>query len=112
MLIVGLLSLLMAGDKLVPRLTLATSAIISSVLFHLNMTSSLPPLGYLTLADKFMVINYVALVAALISSILILYYSDKKHEVLISRTYRLALTTVPVGWAALQGLNFGLSLAL
>jgi hypothetical protein len=106
MVIVGLLALVMAADKLVPRLTLTTSAIISSVLFHINMTSSLPPVGYLTFADRFMIINYAALILALVSTLFLLYYSEKKNERMTSLTYRNALTILPIGWTALQGLNF------
>lgn len=46
--VVGLLSLVLSPDKIVPRLTLNTGSLTGAVLFHLNMTSSLPSTAYLT----------------------------------------------------------------
>lgn len=65
----GFLALLMGADKATPRLTLTTSSLVGAVLFHINMTSSMPPIGYLTFADRLMLINYVGLVAVLIVNV-------------------------------------------
>jgi hypothetical protein len=104
--VVGLLSLLLSPDKIIPRLTLNTGAFTSAVLFHLNMTSSLPPLGYLTLGDRFMIFNYLALTLVLISTLIALYYVDKKRQIAANRIHTLALIFVPLLWAGLQLLNF------
>ena len=104
--IVGLLSLVLSPDKIIPRLTLTTGAFTGAVLFHLNMTSSLPPLGYLTLGDRFMIFNYLALSLALVSTLIALYYVDKKRNEAAERVHRLALITVPVFWVVLEILNF------
>ncbi|HSW56977.1 MAG TPA: hypothetical protein VLH15_01085 [Dehalococcoidales bacterium] len=103
---VGLLSLLLSPDKIIPRLTLNTGAFTGAVLFHLNMTSSLPPLGYLTVGDRFMLINYLALTLSLISTLLALYYVDKKLQVKADRIHKLALAIVPLIWLGCQSLNF------
>jgi hypothetical protein len=103
--IVGLLSLVLSPDKIIPRLTLTTGAFTSAVLFHLNMTSSLPPLGYLTLGDRFMIFNYLALSLALISTLIALYYVDKKQSVAAERVHRLAVIVVPIFWIVVQILN-------
>ncbi len=104
--IVGLLSLVLSPDKIIPRLTLTTGAFTGAVLFHLNMTSSLPPLGYLTLGDRFMIFNYLALSLALISTLIALYYVDKKRNESADRVHRLALMVVPIFWVVLEALNF------
>jgi hypothetical protein len=104
--LVGLLSLFLSPDKIIPRLTLNTGAFTSAVLFHLNMTSSLPPLGYLTLGDRFMIFNYLALTLTLISTLLALYYVDKKRPSAADRVHTLALVLVPVLWIGLELLNF------
>jgi hypothetical protein len=104
--VVGLLSLLLSPDKIIPRLTLNTGAFTGAVLFHLNMTSSLPPLGYLTLGDRFMIFNYLALTLALISTLLALYYVDKKRTAAANRVHALALAFVPLLWIGLELLNF------
>ncbi len=103
--IVGLLSLLLSPDKIIPRLTLTTGAFTGAVLFHLNMTSSLPPLGYLTLADRFMIFNYLALTLALVSTLIALYYVDKKRNVAADRVHRLAIVVVPIFWIVTEILN-------
>ncbi len=73
----GFLALLMMGaDKATSRLTLTTSALVGSVLFHINMTSSMPPIGYLTFGDRFMMINYVGLVLVLMINVKVLTLSE------------------------------------
>jgi hypothetical protein len=104
--VVGLLSLVLSPDKIIPRLTLNTGAFTSAVLFHLNMTSSLPPLGYLTLGDRFMIFNYLALSLALISTLVALYFVDKKKNESAGRIHTIALIVVPVFWVILEVLNF------
>lgn len=101
-LLVGLLSLVLSPDKIIPRLTLSSASLTAIVLFHLNMTSSLPPLAYLTFGDRFMLFNYVALALATISTLVALYYVDKKRTVAADRIHNLALIIVPVVWLALQ----------
>lgn len=104
--IVGLLSLVLTPDKIVPRLTLNTGSLVGAVLFHLNMTSSLPPLGYLTFADRFMLINYVGLVLTLVSTLIALSHVDKKQNDKADKVHDVALVVVPTIWAALHLFNF------
>jgi hypothetical protein len=104
--IVGLLSLMLSPDKIIPRLTLNTGAFTGAVLFHLNMTSSLPPLGYLTLGDRFMIFNYLALSLTLVSTLVALHYVDKKQTAAADRIHRIALISVPIFWVVLEALNF------
>jgi hypothetical protein len=73
----GFLALLMGADKATPRLTLTTSALIGSVLFHINMTSSMPPIGYLTVADRIMLINYLGLAIVLIVNVKVMSLSEQ-----------------------------------
>ena len=102
----GLLSLVLSPDKIIPRLTLNTGALTGAVLFHLNLTSSLPPVGYLTFGDRFMLFNYVALAAALVSTLLALRYVDKKNTASAERVHKTAMGVVPALWIGLQALNF------
>jgi hypothetical protein len=104
--LVGLLSLMLTPDKIIPRLTLNTGAFTGAVLFHLNMTSSIPPLGYITYGDRFMLVNYLALALALMSTLLALYYVDKKRTAAAEHVYKRALIIVPLVWVGLHVLNF------
>jgi hypothetical protein len=104
--LMGLLSLVLTPDKIIPRLTLTAGALTGAVLFHLNMTSSLPPLGYITFGDRFMLINYVGLAMALVSTLGALAYVDRKQNDKANRIHRLALIIVPSVWVGAQLLNF------
>src|SRR5439155_8770778 len=53
-LIVSMVSLLVALDKLDSRIGLNTAMLLASVLYHINLSSQMPPAGYLTIADKVM----------------------------------------------------------
>lgn len=55
------------GDKLV----LGGTALLSSVAFHIYVTETLPPVGYLTIADKYMMSLYAFLVCALVGMIVV-----------------------------------------
>jgi hypothetical protein len=102
----GLLSILLTPDKIVPRLTLTAGALTGAVMFHLNMTSSLPPLGYITFGDRFMLINYVTIGLALISTLVALTAVDRKQDKKAKRVHDITLIVVPVTWLVLQAANF------
>ncbi|MBM3926186.1 MAG: hypothetical protein FJ320_09450 [SAR202 cluster bacterium] len=103
---VGMLALVLSPDKIIPRLTLTTGSFTSAVLFHLNLTSSIPPVGYLTFADRFMIFNYVTLAMVLASTLMALYYVDKKRPEAAQRVHHAALAAVPLVWLMLHALNF------
>ncbi len=68
MAMVGLLSLLLTPDKVLTRLSMNVSTLLGAVMFHINLTSSIPPVGYLTLADRVMITTYAGLLAVWVSS--------------------------------------------
>lgn len=70
------------------------------------MTSSLPPLSYLTFGDRFMIINYIALALTLISTLIALARVDKKQNDAANRIHNIALAVVPIIWIGLQVVNF------
>ncbi|MEM0475758.1 MAG: hypothetical protein QW343_03115 [Candidatus Norongarragalinales archaeon] len=95
--IVGLLALLIEErDKLWTRIGINTSALIAAVMFHLNVTSSIPPVGYLTFADKFMIVTYVVLVLSLLSSILMMMHAKRGDAQLEKKIYRISLVGLPL----------------
>ena len=95
--IVGLLALLIEErDKLWTRIGINTSALLAAVMFHLNVTSSIPPVGYLTFADKFMLITYVVLVLSLLSTILMMMHAKHNDAALEKKIYGISLYGVPL----------------
>jgi hypothetical protein len=104
--LVGLLALLLKPDKFAPRLGLNTSTLLGAVMFHLNVTSQIPPVGYLTFADKFMIVSYISLIACLISTIVLMRHTDKGDEASATRIYRLSLQTIPLLTLVLYAVTF------
>jgi len=82
--VVGLLALL-----------LKPSTLLGAVMFHLNVTSQIPPVGYLTFADRFMIVSYIILGACLGSTILLMRHTDAKDEASANRFYRSSLVVIP-----------------
>ncbi len=97
----GFLALFMIPSPPVPRVTISTGALLGSVVFHLNTTSSIPPVGYLTHADRLMLINYGALFACLASSVA-LAVAPEPAQMRIRRGF---LVLTPCIWLAAQALN-------
>lgn len=100
------LALFMRIDHLSQRISIATSALIASVVFHLNLTASIPPLGYVTFADMFMFINYLCLFLVLIEVIVITHYIETKHQPLAELINWYCAWGIPVVWLILQIINF------
>ena len=78
---VGMLSFLMKYDEIGERLALTSSTLVGAILYHLTLTASIPPVGYMTFADKFMLANYVILFAALAVTVrLMLFVNAEEHD--------------------------------
>jgi hypothetical protein len=102
---VGFLALLLGPDRVMQRLTVSTSALLGAVLFHLNMSSSIPPIGYLTFADRFMVANYVALTLSVASTVVLLHLIDKHSTEQANRVHLLTGVALPVLWILMEVVN-------
>lgn|SRR3989338_1185554 len=96
MVFVALLSLLLRADKVTTRLTLNISTLLAAVMFHVNLTSTIPPVGYLTFADKFMIATYLILIMVLFSGIMLMRHTELKEEVMAEKLYKYALFSIPV----------------
>jgi hypothetical protein len=84
------------------RLGVATSTLISAEVFHLNLTSSLPPLGYVTYADMFMLVNYVALLSVLIEVVMVTHFIETKHSKIARLLNKIFAILFPLVWLSLQ----------
>jgi hypothetical protein len=111
MVLVGFLSLLLAPDKVTTRLSLNISTLLGAVMFHVNLTASIPPVGYLTLADRIMIVTYVVLVVILFSGVALLRWAEREDKkALVLRVYHQALGLIPPLAVALYLLVFLLPL--
>ncbi len=86
--LVVLFSFLLDPDKISQRLTMAGSSLVASVMFHISITNQIPPLGYLTFADKFMILTYFVLLATFIINMVLLELLEQKKQDLVERVHR------------------------
>lgn len=88
-------TLLLKPKSAAGRLTAATGALMTIVMFHLSSTSSLPPLGYLTRLDKFMIATYLVYLVNILASVAIVRFDEAKKEKAATLTYLIAGGAVP-----------------
>jgi hypothetical protein len=94
-LIVTLVSLLIAIEKADARITMNTALLIAAVMFHLSIQASLPPVGYLTLADKIMVSTYIVIGTNLGLAVMLMRLVANKKEAMAHKLRARAFVAVP-----------------
>jgi hypothetical protein len=110
MIFVAGFTLLLKPKSAAGRLTAATGGLMTVVMFHLSATSSLPPLGYLTRMDKFMIATYVVYLFNILFAVAIVRFDEKKNEKMAELAYLAAGGAVP-GIALLAWLTVFLKVA-
>lgn len=100
------LALFIRVDHIQQRIGIATSTLVASVVFHLNLTASIPPLGYITFADMFMFVNYVCLLLVLAEVVLIMLFLDTKHQDTAKNVNKICSWAIPATWFTLQTIIF------
>lgn len=103
-LISGLLSYLLHYDAANNGIAVVTGALVGSVLFNINLTSTLPATGNLTAADLFMIVNYIALTVTLAIMIAVYVFKERGNIERARRLMHRARWIVPPTWIALQAL--------
>ncbi len=79
--LVMLSSFVLDPDKITTRLAMVGSALVASVMFHVSIANQIPPVGYLTFIDKFMVLTYFVILLSFGFNVFLLeLYEDKKEE--------------------------------
>lgn len=94
--LVSSLGLLLRVKSVTNRIGMGTAGLLSAVMFHISFTSSLPPLGYLTLADKYMLASYLVLVANIVAAVLMLIRDDRGDAAGADAIYSRALVVIPL----------------
>lgn len=87
------------------RVAIITSALVASVLYHLNFTSRVPPIGYLTFGDNFMIINYIVILISLAITIWIIRSDAPERQEAVKRVNRIEIYAIPALWIVLHILN-------
>ncbi len=86
--LVMLSSFFLDPDKITTRLTMVGSALIASVMFHISIANQIPPLGYLTFADKFMIMTYFILLLSFIMNVFMLELYERKKTELVNKIHK------------------------
>jgi hypothetical protein len=108
---VGLLALGLRADLGTQRLTVSTSALVAMVLFHVSVRAGLPPVGYFTFADRFVIISYVALAVIIVLAMMILNRLHSGDAAGAEHVRRVACWAVPTVWAGLEAITIAAMLA-
>ena len=96
---IALMATLMYGDVssvFENRILLSASLLIAAVLFQFSLDSSLPPLGYLTFADWFMITTYFVMAGGLVSGILVLNYHHRRDAAKLKKIHYYTTRLLPL----------------
>jgi len=77
---IAMLAFWMSPTNFAPRIGLAASTLLAAVAAHLSAANQLPPIGYLTLFDKLMIVVYALFLNNLLSMVLQMRLMDHKKE--------------------------------
>lgn len=84
---VMLSSFVLDPDKITTRLAMVGSALVASVMFHVSLANQLPPVGYLTFIDKFMVLTYFVILLSFVFNVFLLELHEEKREALVKKLH-------------------------
>ena len=96
---IALIAMLMYGKTssvLENRVLLTASCLVAAVLFQFSLDNNVPPLGYLTFADKFMIVTYSIIISALVIGIMELDCHHKKNSIRSQQIQFYAIRIMPV----------------
>ncbi len=87
-LLIMLSSFVLNPDKITTRLAMVGSALVASVMFHISVANQIPPIGYLTFIDKFMVLSYFVILLSFIFNVFLLELYERKKDELVAKLHR------------------------
>lgn len=87
--LVMLSSFVLDPDKLSTRMGMVGSALVASVMFHVSLTNQIPPVGYLTLADKFMILTYFILLMSFVLNVILMELTERQQKAKVEKFHRL-----------------------
>jgi len=86
--LIMLSSFVLDPDKITTRLAMVGSALVASVMFHVSLANQIPPVGYLTFIDKFMVLTYFIILLTFIFNVFLLELHEQKKEELLKKLHK------------------------
>ena len=80
MVIVVLLSFFIQNSEIENRIAAITSGLLGVIMFHASVAGQLPPIGYLTFADKVFLISYAIIIASLLITLFTMRMMKANNE--------------------------------
>ena len=84
---------------------MVSSGLVAAVMFHVSINNQIPPVGYLTFADKFMILTYFVLLLSFIIAIALLELQEQKKTALVEKLHKtteyLMFVLVPLAYVIL-----------
>ncbi len=96
-LLISLLGVFLPIDQISQRINLCVGALFSSVAYHVNIASGLPPVSYLTFVDKMMMGNYLLIFMNIFFCIAIFMANKNDYpnlERFLAKSIRIILPTI------------------
>jgi hypothetical protein len=85
--LIVLFSFIMDPDKLTTRIAMVSSGLLAAVMFHVSISNQIPSVGYLTFADKFMILTYFVLLLSFLINIVMLEFTEQKKAKLVQKIH-------------------------
>ena len=80
LMLIVMASFILDPDKVTTRLGAISSALVASAMFHVSISGQIPPVSYLTFADKFMILTYLILLVSFCLSLAIYLMQGKPEK--------------------------------
>lgn len=99
----GMLSFLLKENEARDRITLTSSTLASAIFYHMTLTASVPPVGYLTYADRFMILNYIFIAIQLMVALTLFLLQRPENDTperkgLAKQIHTTTRWMIPLGW--------------
>ncbi|MGQ9661876.1 MAG: hypothetical protein ACUVWX_05985 [Kiritimatiellia bacterium] len=99
-------SFILNPNQIATRLAAVSSALVTSAMFHISISNQIPAVGYLTFADKFMVLTYFILLACFTLSLYVFVLQERKDQQRAARINKITERIVFAGMPLLYLLFF------
>ncbi len=94
-------SFILNPEQVTTRMGAISSSLVASAMFHISISNQVPPMGYLTFADKFMILTYFILLASFFLSIAVFILQGKKAVERAKKLNRISERIVIIGMPVL-----------
>lgn len=99
----GMLSFLLKENEARDRITLSSSTLASAIFYHMTLTASVPPVGYLTYADRFMILQYIFIATQLFVALTLFLLQRPDNDTpdnkrLSKQIHSTTRWMIPLGW--------------